>query len=79
MHNDGGHPLISRPLMSARHDATQLILREPVVSFQEVVHSALTGKAEVVEASVIPGGPNEHPQECPSEAAASRGDGPRRC
>jgi hypothetical protein len=49
------------------------------VSFQEVVHSARTEKAEVVEASVIFVGPNEHPQECPSDASASRGDGPRRC
>jgi hypothetical protein len=49
------------------------------VSLQEVVHSARTEKAEVVEASVILGGPNEHPQECPSDASASRGDGPRRC
>ncbi|RWA75909.1 DUF1612 domain-containing protein [Mesorhizobium sp.] len=28
------------------------------------VYSVPTGKAEVVEASVILGGPNEHPQEC---------------
>jgi hypothetical protein len=46
------------------------------VGFQEVVHSVLAGKAEVVEASVIRGGPNEHPQECPSDAAASSA---RRC
>jgi hypothetical protein len=45
------------------------------VSFQEVVHSVRAGKAEVVEASVILGGPNEHPQECPVDATASRGDG----
>ncbi|QWW71197.1 hypothetical protein [Rhizobium sp. WYJ-E13] len=49
------------------------------VSFQEVVHSVPVGKAEVVEASVIPGGPNEHPQECPFDATASRGDGALRC
>ncbi|MEQ1955454.1 DUF1403 family protein [Mesorhizobium yinganensis] len=49
------------------------------VSFQEVVHSVPAGKAEVVKASVIPGGPNEHPQECPFDAMPSRGDGPRRC
>jgi DNA-binding transcriptional LysR family regulator len=48
------------------------------VSFQEVVHSAQTGKAEVVKASVILGGPNEHPQECPFDGVASRGDGARR-
>jgi hypothetical protein len=49
------------------------------VSFQQVVHSARAGKAEVVEASAIPRGPNEHPQECPVDAVASRGDGPRCC
>lgn len=49
------------------------------VSFQEVVHSVPAGKAEVVKASVIPGGPNEHPQECPFDATPSRGDGARRC
>lgn len=45
------------------------------VIFQEVVHSVRAGKAEVVEASVILGGPNEHPQECPFDTIASRGDG----
>ncbi|ARQ13514.1 hypothetical protein NXC12_PD00426 (plasmid) [Rhizobium etli] len=48
------------------------------VSFQEVVHSALVEKAEVVKASVILGGPNEHSQECPFGTTASRGDGARR-
>ncbi|WP_222404018.1 hypothetical protein, partial [Rhizobium leguminosarum] len=38
------------------------------VSFQEVVHSVPVEKAEVVKASVILGGPNEHSQECPSDA-----------
>ena len=48
------------------------------MSFQEVVHPVRTGKAEVVKASVILGGPNAHPQECPFDAVASRGDGARR-
>jgi hypothetical protein len=46
-----------------------------VVSFQEVVHSDRTGETGVTRLQHSPEGPNEHPQECPFDAAASRGDG----
>jgi agmatine deiminase len=45
------------------------------VSFQEVVHSALTGNSEVAKPPAIRGEPNGHPQECPPNAQRSRGDG----
>ena len=45
------------------------------VSFQEVVHSDRTEETGVTKLQHSPEGPNEHPQECPSHAATSRGDG----
>ena len=45
------------------------------MSFQEVVHSDRTEETGVTKLQHSPEGPNEHPQECPSHAAASRGDG----
>ena len=48
------------------------------VSFQKVVHSALTEEAEVAEASDPRGEPNGRAQECASDAERSRGDGAER-
>src|SRR5947209_4429024 len=45
------------------------------VSFQEVVHSDRTVETGVTKLQHSSEGPNEHPQECPSHAAASRGGG----
>lgn len=44
------------------------------VSFREVVHSDRTEETGVTRLQHSPEGPNEHPQECPSDAAL-RGDG----
>lgn len=44
------------------------------VGFQHVVHPALIGEAEVVEALANSGGRDERAQECPSYAAGSRTD-----
>lgn len=45
------------------------------VSFREVVHSDRTEETGVTKPQHSPEGPNEHPQECPPHAAASRGNG----
>ncbi len=42
------------------------------VSFREVVHSDRTEETGVTTLQHPSEGPNEHPQECPSNAAASR-------
>ena len=55
------------------------ILGALAVSFQEVVHSAPSEKAEVVRALAIRGEPNGHAQECPFNAQRSRGHGAKRC
>lgn len=45
------------------------------MSFRAVVHSVRTEAIGVTRLQHPSEGPNEHPQECPSHAAASRGDG----
>jgi len=45
------------------------------VSFQEAVRSERTGETGVTRLQHAPEGPNEHPQERPFGAIASRGDG----
>ncbi|CCV15212.1 hypothetical protein MESS4_750147 [Mesorhizobium sp. STM 4661] len=58
-----------------RNGGTASISAALGVSFQEVVHSDGTEETGVTKLQHSPEGPNEHPQECPSHAAASRGDG----
>src|SRR5438067_13431222 len=62
-----------RELAEIAQVATQTITRLDV-SFQEVVHSDRTEETGVTKLQHSSEGPNEHPQECPSHAAASRGD-----
>lgn len=45
------------------------------MTFKQVVHSDRTEETGVTRLQVRPEGPIEHPQECPSDAAASRGNG----
>ena len=49
--------------------ATFMGVPKLAVSFQQVVHSALTEEADVIETSGFQGGPNGHPQECSFDAA----------
>jgi hypothetical protein len=65
-----------RPNMDsrARSDFTKST-RAPAVSFQEIVHSVLTGNAEVAEAPAIRG-TEGHSQECTADTERSREHGP---
>ena len=74
-------PAVAR--RSRRCNARRLFLwaaetgaRRPLdVGFQEVVHPVRTEEAEVAKLQRSTEGPDEHPQECPSDAERSRGDG----
>src|SRR5690606_35100653 len=45
------------------------------VTFKQVVHSDRTEGTGVIIRQIRSEGPNEHPQECPVDAPASRGNG----
>ena len=45
------------------------------MTFKQVVHSDRTEETGVIRRQIRSEGPNEHPQECPVDAPASRGNG----